>query len=98
MSFEPKRRVGKAVRTPGPIGWLLDMADNDVPSKFLPAVKVAVFWVGLPFVGLLLGSEAISAGKPYEAVAWLGCTFISIMIAVYWDKIFDSINKFTTDH
>jgi hypothetical protein len=61
------------------------MADTGVPDKLLPAMRLAIFWVGLPFIGLLLGSEKLSDGKYYEAAAWFGCAFLSVAVAVYWD-------------
>jgi len=63
------------------------MADSGIPDKYLPAVRLAIFWIGLPFIGLLLGSEKISDGKYYEAAAWFVCAFVSILIAVYWDNL-----------
>jgi hypothetical protein len=35
------------------------MADSEIPEKILPAVRVAVFWIALPFILLLVGIERI---------------------------------------
>jgi hypothetical protein len=64
----------------------LKMADTEIPDKLLPAVRVAVFWVGLPFIGLLLGGEDIRGGNYYWATAWFGCALLSIAVAVYWGR------------
>jgi hypothetical protein len=87
MLPKQKRYIEGSVRIPGPVGWLLTMSDSGIPEKVLPAVRLAVFWIGLPFIGLLLGSERISDGKLYESAAWFGCALLSVIIAVYWDKI-----------
>jgi hypothetical protein len=65
----------------------IDMAETGIPEKLLPAIRVAVFWIGLPFIGILLSGERISEGKYYEAAAWVGCAFLSIVVAVYWDRL-----------
>jgi hypothetical protein len=64
----------------------LSMADADIPEKLLPAVRVAVFWVGLPFIGLLLGAEDVRGSNYYWAAAWFGCALLSIAVAVYWSR------------
>jgi hypothetical protein len=63
------------------------MADSGIPDKLLPAVRGAVFWVAVPSIGILLSGERISDGKYYEAAAWFGCAFLSILIAVYWGRL-----------
>jgi hypothetical protein len=63
------------------------MTDSGVPEKLLPAIRVAVFWGALPFIGILLGGERVSEGKYHEAAAWLGGAFLSILVAVYWDRL-----------
>src|ERR1700680_3597187 len=87
MSSRSKRDIQRSFIIPGPVGWLLSMADSGIPDKLLPALRVGIFWIALPFIGLLLGSERISGGNYYEAAVWLGCAFLSIVIAVYWDRI-----------
>jgi hypothetical protein len=72
---------------PGPIGWLLTMADAGIPDKLLPAIRIGVFWAALPFIGLLLGSEEFRSGGYGWAAGWYGCATLSILIAVYWDRI-----------
>jgi hypothetical protein len=67
------------------------MADGDIPDKLLPAIRYAVFWVGLPFIGLLLGGENLSNGNHHEAAAWFGCGILSIVIAVYWNRIISRV-------
>ncbi len=65
--------------------------DTGIPDRLLPAIRLAVFWIGLPFIGLLLGGERISEGRPYEAAAWLTVAILSIIVAVYWDRVISSV-------
>jgi hypothetical protein len=74
-------------RYPQRVGWLLAMADIDIPDKLLPAIRVAFFWLALPFIGVLLGSEKISNGSYYEAAAWFVVALLGIVVAVRWNRI-----------
>ncbi len=74
------------IQIPGPFGWLLTMADSGIPDKLSTAIRVAVFWISLPFIGLLLGGEDIRGGSYYWAAGWFGCALLSIFVAVYWDR------------
>jgi hypothetical protein len=65
----------------------LPVADSDIPEKLLPAVRLAVFWVALPFIGLLLGGEDVRGGNYYWATAWFGGALLSIAVAVYWNQL-----------
>jgi hypothetical protein len=76
-----------ATPLPGPIGVLLAMADSGVPDKLLPAIRLAVFWIAVPFIGLLLGGEDFRGGNYAWTAGWIGCALISILIAVYWDNL-----------
>jgi hypothetical protein len=58
-----------------PIYWLWAMADVGIPDKLLPAIRVSVFWIALPFIGLLLGGEDIRSGNYYWAAGWFGCGY-----------------------
>jgi hypothetical protein len=62
------------------------MSDSAIPAKLLPAIRLAVFWVSIPFIGLLLGGEDVRSGTYYWAAGWLGCALLSIVVAVYWDR------------
>lgn len=93
MSSRSTRDIGRSVLVPGPIGWLVAMADAGIPDKLLPAVRLAVFWIGLPFIGLLLGGEELHTGSYYWATGWLACALLSIAVAVYWDRIFSFASR-----
>jgi hypothetical protein len=67
---------------------LSSMADSGIPDKLLPAVRLAVFWIALPFIFLLVASDRYFAGTGYEVAVCIAGAFLSIVIAVYWDKIF----------
>jgi len=62
-------------------------ADIGIPDKFLPAARLAVFWIRLPFIGLLLGGEELRNASYYWAAGWFACAILSIAVAVYWDRI-----------
>jgi hypothetical protein len=65
------------------------MADTGIPDKFLPAIRVAVFWVGLPFILLLVGIERFfdANGSRYEITVCFIGALLSVVIAVYWNKL-----------
>jgi hypothetical protein len=65
------------------------MADSGIPEKLLPAVRIAVFWIALPFILLLVGIERIfdSNGTRYQVLACFVGAFLSVVLAVYWDRI-----------
>jgi hypothetical protein len=67
------------------------MADAGIPERLLPAIRLAVFWIALPFIGLLLGGEHLGAGHYYSAGAWFVCTLLSIVVAVYWERLIQLI-------
>jgi enamine deaminase RidA (YjgF/YER057c/UK114 family) len=64
------------------------MAESGIPDKLLPAVRLAVFWIALPFIFLLAASDRYFGGTAYEVIACITGAFLSIAIAVYWEKIF----------
>jgi membrane protein implicated in regulation of membrane protease activity len=66
---------------------LLTMADSEIPKKLLPAIRLAVFWISLPFIGLLLGGEDLRSHNYDWAVGWFACALLSILVAVYWDRL-----------
>jgi hypothetical protein len=68
--------------------WQQFSVDSGIPDKLLPAVRVAVFWIALPFIFLLIGVERYFSGTIYEVAGCIVCAFFSILIAVYWDQIF----------
>jgi hypothetical protein len=82
-----QRHIERSVRIPGPIGWLLSMADSGIPDKFLPAVRLAVFWIGLPFIFLLGALDRYFAGTLYQVAACLIGALASIAVAVYWGRL-----------
>jgi hypothetical protein len=86
----PLPAARRKIVPPMPIYWLWAMADVGIPEKLLPAIRVSVFWIALPFIGLLLGGEDIRSGNYYWAAGWLGCALASILIAVYWDRFLPS--------
>jgi hypothetical protein len=77
----------------GQIYWLLPMAESGIPEKFLPAIR-AVFWT-LPPIFLLVGIERIFDGKwnRYAVAGCLGAAFLSLAIAVYWDRLIPRFRK-----
>jgi hypothetical protein len=82
--------IGRPASILGPVGWLLIMADSGIPDKLLPAVRLAVFWIALPFILLLTASDRYFVGTGYEVAACIAGAFSSIMIAVYWDRLIPS--------
>jgi hypothetical protein len=80
---------GEIPQSEGDDGWLLIMATDSggVPDKLLPAVRIGVFWAALPFIGLLLGSEELRSGSYGWAAGWYGCAALSILVAVYWERL-----------
>jgi hypothetical protein len=72
---------------PGPIYWLWAMADSEIPNKLLPAIRLAVFWIAVPFIALLTAFDRYFSGTTYEVAACVFLAFVSIMVAVYWDKM-----------
>jgi hypothetical protein len=65
------------------------MAESEIPDRLLPAIRLAVFWIGLPFIFLLVGVERIfdASGNKYQVAACISAALISLAIAVYWDRI-----------
>jgi hypothetical protein len=63
------------------------MADSEIPNKLLPAIRLAVFWIALPFISILAAFDRYFLGTIYEVGACVSIAFLSIIIAVYWDKI-----------
>jgi hypothetical protein len=64
------------------------MADSEIPDKFMPAVRVAVFWIALPFIFLFGAKDRYFDGTGYQVGACIAAALLSIVIAVYWDGIF----------
>jgi hypothetical protein len=67
------------------------MAEIAIPEKYLPALRLALFWIGLPSVLLLGALDRYFAGTLYEVAACFVGALVSIAIAVYWDRIIDVI-------
>jgi hypothetical protein len=66
------------------------MADGgEIPHKLSHGIRLAVFWIGLPFIGLLVGNERIfdEHGNRYQVIACLAGALLSIAVAVYWDRL-----------
>jgi len=62
-------------------------AEPEIPDRLLPAIRIAVFWVGLPFILLLTATDRYFAGTLYQVIACVFGAFLSIFVAVYWDRI-----------
>src|SRR5579864_8576422 len=63
------------------------MADSGIPDKLLPALRMAVFWVALPFIFFLIGVERYFSGTAYEVVGCFASAVLSIVVAVYWERL-----------
>lgn len=65
------------------------MAEGEVPKKIDHAIRVAVFWIALPFIGLLLAGDRYFAdnGTGKQVAACLAVAILSILIAVYWERL-----------
>jgi hypothetical protein len=65
------------------------MAEGEIPNQFSHAVRMAVFWISLPFIFLLVGIERIfdPGGNRYQVGACFVAAFLSILVAVYWNRL-----------
>ncbi len=69
------------------------MAESGIPEKLLPAIRLAIFWIALPFIGVLLGGERIS--EDYEHGLWVSmgsmvfCSTSSQQRNSYWSPVPD---------
>jgi hypothetical protein len=85
----PPPAARRKIVPPMPIYWLWAMAESGIPEKLLPAIRVAVFWIALPFILLLVGIERIFDSHGQAGACFVGA-IASIVIAVYWDKLIPS--------
>jgi hypothetical protein len=65
------------------------VAEGEIPNKIGHAIRVAVFWIALPFIGLLLAGDRYFAdnGTSAQVAACLAVAILSILIAVYWERL-----------
>jgi hypothetical protein len=66
------------------------MADSgEIPHKLSHGIRLAVFWIALPFIGLLVGIERIfdEHGNRYQVMTCVAGALLSIAVAVYWDRL-----------
>jgi len=65
------------------------MAEGEIPNRLSHALRVAVFWISLPFIFLLVGVERIFdlGGNRYQVGACFAAAFLSILVAVYWNRL-----------
>ena len=52
------------------------MAEGEIPNKIGHAIRVAVFWISLPFIGLLLAGDRYFAELLHQVVGffWFSIT------------------------
>jgi hypothetical protein len=62
--------------------------EGEVPSKLSPAVRQGVFYGSLPFIFLLIAVDRYFAehGTRNEVIACIVLAFLSLIVAVYWDR------------
>jgi hypothetical protein len=65
------------------------MTEGEIPNRLPHALRVAVFWISLPFIFLLVGVERIfdPLGDRYQVGGCFAAAFLSILVAVYWNRL-----------
>lgn len=65
------------------------MTEGEIPNRLSHAVRMAVFWISLPFIFLLVGVERIfdPGGNRYQIGECFAAAFLSILVAVYWNRL-----------
>jgi hypothetical protein len=74
--------------------------EGEIPNRLPHAVRVAVFWISLPFIFLLVGIERIfdPGGTRYQVGGCFVAAFLSILVAVYWNRLLPRRWQQVTDH
>jgi hypothetical protein len=74
--------------------------EGEIPNRLPHAVRVAVFWISLPFIFLLVGVERIfdPGGTRYQVGWCFAAAFLSILVAVYWNRLLPRRWQQVTDH
>jgi len=65
------------------------MAEGEIPNRIGHAIRVTVFWISLPFIGLLLAGDRYFAdhGSALQVAGCLAVGLLSILVAVYWERL-----------
>ena len=75
------------------------MTEGEIPNRLSHAVRMAVFWISLPFIFLLVGIERIFdlGGNRYQIGGCFAAAFLSIVVAVYWNRILPRRSQLVND-
>ncbi|GEM_PF-2059320 len=73
---------------PGPAYWLgavMAIDNAGIPTGLGFAIRIAIFWGAIPFVGILLGWEDLRKGEYGWGIGQFCIAFLSIALSVYWE-------------
>jgi hypothetical protein len=61
--------------------------DTGIPPNLGRAIRMAIFWGAVPFIGILLGAEDVRKGEYLWGLGFFAVAFLSVAFSVYWDVV-----------